>query len=387
MVDLNLKELQSFLDLNEIPRIKPKPKTFLGIAKQPHYENVWSNIYSFYFNSSEEHQFQDLFISSLLSCVAKSKLGLKKQALQSFIDFRVQTEYPTIKDGRIDLVLYSDEQAIIIENKVYHTLNNDLDDYWNSVKINTNENENKIGVILTLHPVSEFQFSGFKHAEHYINITHLQLLEEVMSNSGNYIMQASGKYFTIFKDFYQNILNMSKSVINHKDLDFYFTNQEKINQLTELKNAVRNLVISEIELACIKLGGVDDFVLHIPSEAKDRARNYKRGKKQKVMITVLFNEMFTNEKRLKLIVKLEGDVLNNKEQYKAIQFTQDEHAVLDKEFYTNSNNSWAYFAKKEYVVPNDMIENLSGFIINKLEKDNLLSIFNKLHLFLEKRNQ
>ena len=53
-----LEQLQTFLNQNEIPRIKRKPKTFLGIAKQPHYENVLSNVYAFYFNIEENHLFR-----------------------------------------------------------------------------------------------------------------------------------------------------------------------------------------------------------------------------------------------------------------------------------------------------------------------------------------
>ncbi len=53
----NLDELQKFLNEkgNSIPIIKKNSKTFLGIAKQPHYENVLSNILAFYFDITEEH--------------------------------------------------------------------------------------------------------------------------------------------------------------------------------------------------------------------------------------------------------------------------------------------------------------------------------------------
>jgi hypothetical protein len=54
------EQLQTFLNQNEIPKIKGKQKTFLGIAKQPHYENVISNIYAFYFNVNEVHKFKSL---------------------------------------------------------------------------------------------------------------------------------------------------------------------------------------------------------------------------------------------------------------------------------------------------------------------------------------
>lgn len=66
MTDNNFNQLQRFLNENDIPIIKSKPKTFLGIAKQPHYEDVLTNWYAFYFDDSEEHGLKGLFIESLM---------------------------------------------------------------------------------------------------------------------------------------------------------------------------------------------------------------------------------------------------------------------------------------------------------------------------------
>lgn len=125
---MNLRDLEDFLDHNVIPKIKKRPKTFLGIAKQPHYENVMSNIYAFYFNVDEVHGMQDLFINSLLEIINESKLRDQKK-VAAISDFEVSTEVSTKKNGRIDILLSSEDHAIIIENKVYHTLNNNLEDY------------------------------------------------------------------------------------------------------------------------------------------------------------------------------------------------------------------------------------------------------------------
>ena len=63
-MSISLK-LKQFLSEAQIPEIKTKPKTFQGIAQQPHFENVISNIYGFFFNVEEEHDLKDLFINSL----------------------------------------------------------------------------------------------------------------------------------------------------------------------------------------------------------------------------------------------------------------------------------------------------------------------------------
>ena len=56
--------------------------------------------------------------------------------LESFTNFTIMTEYGTKNQKRIDILLQNVEQAIIIENKVYHTLDNDLDEYYNEISNN-----------------------------------------------------------------------------------------------------------------------------------------------------------------------------------------------------------------------------------------------------------
>jgi len=62
---MDIKELETFLRTVKIPKIEKRAITFLGISKQPHYENVWSNIYAFLFNPNAEHGFDNLFLKSL----------------------------------------------------------------------------------------------------------------------------------------------------------------------------------------------------------------------------------------------------------------------------------------------------------------------------------
>lgn len=387
---MQLEQLQTFLNKNEIPKIKGKPKTFLGIAKQPHYENVLSNIYAFYFNVNEVHKLKDLFVTSLLACI-KTKLeeqNIEKEALQCFYDFDVETEFSTNKGGRIDILLSNSEQAIIIENKVYHHIkNNDLDDYWYSVKIMPNDNNNKVGVVLSLHPIAQSVYNGFENSKHYINITHLELLEEVMSNSGNYVMQASEKYFTFLKDFYQNIINMSKPVMEQKELEFYFKNQKEINQLASFKFSVRDHIANEIEKAGHTLGDSEDNMkLHIPkasSTLNKRVRYFKSPNNENLMIAVVFDEMLTKKKELYLIVEFTHSLLKNRERYEAIEFDDEEKLVLAKDFYSNTNNRWAHFASRPFHVDDNLLKDISGFVLKQLEDSKLLSIYKKLNQFLE----
>ena len=55
---MDKKAINDFLQSVTIPKAKRKPKTFLGIAKQPHYEVVLSNLYAFYFRPHEVHKLE-----------------------------------------------------------------------------------------------------------------------------------------------------------------------------------------------------------------------------------------------------------------------------------------------------------------------------------------
>ncbi|MCH3881706.1 PD-(D/E)XK nuclease family protein [Tenacibaculum aquimarinum] len=380
MTNTNIENLQTFLSQNEIPKIKGKPKTFLGIAKQPHYENVVSNIYAFFFNAYEEHNFKDLFIKSLLELISKTKLGKENIILtNTFSNFEIITEFSTLDGGRIDLLLTSPENSIIIENKVYHHLDNDLDDYWSSV-----QSENKVGVILSLHNISRSNYSEYKNASNYICITHKKLLEQVQKNMGFYLLQANDKYTVFLKDFIQNMMNLSTTVMTEKEIDFYYNFQEKIRETKAFSEGVENHVKAEIEKAGNILNGVTLTSPRSNSNMNSRIRCFISQKNKNLMFTIGFDHLLTGANKLFLIVELQNEALINREKYKEIDFTEDELQVSFSENFTSTNYNWSHFATKEYILQANDIHQLSSFILNKLEEDHFLSIFKKVEIFLEK---
>ena len=366
----HLYQLQSFLNQNEIPDIKGKPKTFLGIAKQPHYENVLSNIYAFYFNVNEVHKLKDLFIKSLLELINTSTLSKDNTVFEMFSDYDVFTEYGTTNQKRIDILLLNNEQAIIIENKVYHHLNNDLDEYYKEVTA-----ENKMGIILSLFPVSNINH------KHFINITHLQLLNKIISNLGNYVLKANDKYIVFLKDFYQNIINLSHSFMDKESITFYYKNQQDINQLTKCKFQLRDHIVSEVVKAGQTLDNINVLEPRVNSFNDKRLVYFVSPYNKNLMLTVVYEKLLTNERTMHIAVELQGDLLKDRNSYNVIQFTEDEHNEAFANHFKTTAENWSHFSVKHYVPDESEVTNLSQFILNKLEQDHLLSIFRKLELF------
>lgn len=377
---MDLIHLQNFLNENEIPKIKTEPKTFLGITKQPHYENVISNMYAFFFNVNEEHNFKDLFIKSLLELIKTSKLGEEKNTLIStFSNFEIITEFTTNDGGRIDLLLTSPENSIIIENKVYHYLDNNLDDYWESVT-----STNKIGVILSLQHISKSNYSEFENASNYICITHKKLIQQVQKNVGSYLLDANEKYTIFLKDFMQNIINLSTKLMDKKEIEFYYNFQQKIRDAKAFIESVENHIKIEIEKAGNILNGVNFTKPRANSEKDSRIRYFVSQKNKNLMFTIGLDHLLSGDNKLILVVELINEALIDRDNYKKIDFSEDELKISFTDNFLNTNYNWAHFALKEYILEAEDIHNLSSFILEKLEKDHFISVFKKVEDFLEK---
>jgi hypothetical protein len=384
---MNLPELQQFLEkyAGLIPTYSKPQKTFLEIAKQPHYENVISNMYAFFFNVYEEHGFNDLFIKSLIECIEARKISGKD--FSNFTDFEIETEYSTSgigkngKRGRIDLLLSNDQQAIIIENKIYHYLANDLDDYWHSVKLKAENDSAKIGIILSLKPISTDLYQHFEKKNEFISLTHAELLKKVMENLAIYLTKCEAKYVHFLEDFNQNIINLSSQTMNSQDINFYVDNKTSINQLVLFKQQFKKHVTSEVERAGASIAHVKTIIPKHKFNAK-RLRYFQSTKHPELLYTIVYGELFDENGILDIIIEPRGTALKNGKLFESIQFDENEKMVLQKDFYSKTNEAWAHFAAAKYTLTVNDIADLSSFIQTKINEDHFASIFSKLEYFL-----
>jgi hypothetical protein len=218
--------------------IKAKYKTFFDIAGFPDYEQVVSNIYKYFFDPDESHGLKNLFLDSLLELAGSD---------MTFHTVKIKTEVFTDNGGRIDILITDEsagqkkiDNAIIIENKVYASLYNDLEDYYDSVKAG-----NKLGIVL-----SPKKLSNLKDKHHaFINILHGELMQKVKSNIGPYFNAMPEKAYTFLKEFILNLEAMSISEEKKDQLKFYYENRTKIDQLASLKDDAKQFLIDQ----CYKL--------------------------------------------------------------------------------------------------------------------------------------
>ena len=170
--------------------VEMQSPTFQELSGYPNYENVLSNIYKF-FVELKHHGLGDLFIQALDDCLEDEVVLME--------DISVFREFTTKKGGRIDLVIANSEemnevsQVVIIENKIYHTLENDLEDYWDTFSHLTN----RVGIVLSL--------SLLDVPKPFYNITHKQWMTNVKARLGYHLKTADSKYLVYLQDFFNYI--------------------------------------------------------------------------------------------------------------------------------------------------------------------------------------
>ena len=234
---MNLNEAEEFLkEVNKIyKKIPKKEKTFMQISGYPHYENVCSNILSFYLNPKEEHGFQDLIIKELLK--ASNTEHYENINLKNISVFR---EYTTEKGNRIDIVVQNENIVIGIENKITARLYNDLEDYSNTLD---KLNKNNIKIVLSVKDETKTT-SG----TNFINITYKQFFSSLKEKLLQY-KEVDNKWYIYLIDFIKNIEGYEVEKTMEVELNEWIKNHEQdINNFYELLKVVKggmNKKISE----------------------------------------------------------------------------------------------------------------------------------------------
>ncbi len=368
---MNHNTLQEFLDTAQIPEFKSTPKTFLEIAKQPHYENVISNIYAFFLDPSEEHGLEDLFINSLIKCLNEKKGSIW---IEDFSEFEIHTEY-SIKGGRIDILLLSAESAIIIENKIYHQLTNSLRNYSNKIGKEIGNQSSVYGLVLGLKEIKT-------NEDNFVSLTHKELLQQVFEDLGAYMLNASDKYLTFLKDFYQNILNLSHKTMKQEDVEFYFKNQEKINDIIQLEKNYKKYIRDQVNRVNSSFEDLKLEEVRKNSEMYNLGRRFN-SKVPKLCIKVGFSRLFKKEQQIKLYIEVRRQTLKLvKENFDEITKTLPDNFKLDEKV-KNTSKTWYNLYEQAIDLNHKDILNLSDFIADKIRDLGIYKAFkdieDKLH--------
>lgn len=361
------KELSEWLSQEnlQIPEKQKQEKTFMDIAGISRLENHWSDIYAYFFNPKEKHGLGRLFIKTLNTLIAE-KTGKAELSMEKFSVFR---EYP-IEGKWIDLLIKSEKEAIIIENKVYANLYNPLDIYWRGINMS---DELKRGVVLSLH---EMQVTN-----PYVNITHKEFAKAIENALPNYSHSLAPRDLLILQDLIQNIYNKTSHDMDTNELNFYYSDDRQrkiINELSKIRSNIIQHICKSIEdenTVNIRLAkrGID---LQVKAKGNHRYTYYTyigcpKECSEQIMLTLKYNSLwdFSQQCRVEMYLELQGNIMKYVEQ----NLNSLKEAGIEPNYHTPKKDYWHFqkedilFTKEDLLTHDSIIEK----IVTSIEKSPL----------------
>jgi len=363
---MNHENLLNFL-YSDIPKSSEKTYGFLDIIGKVHDENINTRLYGYFFNESQNPLISKVFLQSLLKII---KEKCKREF--SIESYNTILEDYTKKGNRIDLVLLQSdkEKVIIIENKIYHTLNNDLSDYWNNYE--SINNENKVGILLTL----------FKHSipeevkDKFINITHFELISEIKRTGIPFDIQP--RTYIYLLDFFNAITSLSNFNTMDELTKFYFKHSSKIQEVIQTSNSAINYIKNEIQKTA------EALELNTYGNSNDWRNIWDASKRRKTFYTITFKGFLNGTDENYIIIEMEHEDVQYANEFKKVFFNDPDLNKLEMSDFVDNNRM--HLVSKKMEISFKSPENLSDYLVKEIQ-DNFEPIMTKLLAFIDEKKK
>ena len=346
----NIKELLAY----DIPEFTPPEDGFLEIAGLSHYENINSKIYAYFLNQQKEPEIAEKFLAALFELIQQKKAD----KIISFDDYEVSTEYATNK-GRIDILIEdkNNQSAIIIENKIYHFLDNPLEEYFEYIN---GKPENKVGILLTLHHLSTQELKNID--SNYINITHKEWIDKIMALG--LPANLNPKKYIYLNDFFQTINNLTTE-INMNDLaKFYFNHTKKINSALLSLQEAQKFIDNQLEILAQRLN------LSVFGKTYVWRNIWDAENEKETYYTIILDSLFNGNNKVTVIIELIGEDFKRKED--VAKHLKNNKNITEKGLKINTSagtTSYCHLISKEYDLTLTEIEDFADTLYKKIDSD------------------
>lgn len=339
----------------KVPEGVPTETGFFEISGTASSEAVNSRVYRWFLDREENPQLAPLFRKALQR-LALEKLGrdsaTKLLALQ---EYECSLEVTTSRGNRIDILLDDAEaqSAIIIENKLHHTLENDLLDYWNHVSY---PEDRKLGVLLTL------QRTEIPDAvkSRFVNLTHLEWIEAV-EFEGIPVGLPLHTY-GMMTDFFKTIRRQSQNKDMNEQAQFYFDHPVQVWRARECWNEALAYVKSELEevgrwlALSVRTNG------HNYCHLKDSKRN------QDAFYTVILQNLLCGtDPTISVILELQGNAIQHMDSLdKALEGNPHSFELKHR---THVSSQYVHYRKKEFAMNSSKIATMSEVLVRTIREE------------------
>lgn len=242
---MNIKEYSK--TVSDYAKIKRNERTltFMEICKYPgsKFEEVCSRILKFYFNPTNEHGLNELFISELIEI-------LEPNSTYNLKEIKIELEEYAEKK-RIDIIIEGNNYVIGIENKIRAKLYNDISIYRKKIEAYKKPLKSTFGIILTLRELSESEKTNAeKNNFNVVNYKeYFKRIKEKLT-----LIQNKNNYIIYLFDFIKTIENLTSRDMNKEQNNFFKENSEILEKLvsdySQYKKAISNKQKKGIALLC-----------------------------------------------------------------------------------------------------------------------------------------
>jgi hypothetical protein len=350
------KDLIDILAL-EIPEPPRHAVNFLDVSGCRYHEGTITYIYAYFLDRERNPKLSDLFVQSLQELI-QSKL--KEPIPFEFDNLSCQLEYTIPSGNRIDLIISSTpsdrfwsvikhHSAIVIENKILSPLKNELADYYRSI-----EADNKIGVLLTLHPHPiPTGINGL-----FINILHHEWLEKVKSKGLPSLLTTNE--YVYLNDFFNNMSQITNVSNLTPEIKFFFDHTNKILKANALLEATREFILAQLTL----LAGKSEGKL---SGSNDTFRYMSKKDSAYLYFTIVFGDLLTTDPKVTIYLEVYAKGL--KHQPELLEKLRKECMYQNIKENKFTDYDYAYLADQTYRPSKADLEDLSGYLYAHLERD------------------
>ncbi len=334
--------------LDTLPVAPPLPKnkrTSFDISRTEAREVVFSQWYRYYLDRNEDHGLGNLFIDALLSLT---------QTSFTLEHFNVETEVKTRKGNFIDILICgigSDQgKYVIIENKIFHHLHNDLDDYWDYCGVTGL----KLGVLLTLRREPTSKCKMFQ------NVLHLDWIRAVEERMKGYELTTDQHYN--FENFKHAIYNLNRYTTMNEHVTYYFENTDAINRAIACKGETERYISLQIASAAKQLEMTMDRT------DSPRLRDLLvPGLETEVFYSVIFDGLFTPDHELRIVLGLKPQHLNRVQELDKLFKAEAES--LGFKLNDHPGKTWHNYLTQRFQLTHDQWVSLDDFIVQSIKQD------------------
>src|SRR5690554_4614715 len=249
---MDVERMKALLEGAARLRRPAREQTLFDIGARGYFENPTSDLLAFFLDPDAEHGFADEVLAALLGVLPRGE----QPALGNWHLCRSpRREWVTSDQKRIDLVLESDRWVLALENKIYHSLNNDFSHYSADLLMRLSHPGNKKIVRVVLSPTGAV--SGDPG---WIGIPYADFLSRFKLSIGDLFSNyGESKWLLFLREFIVHLENLTmtdtvtdaqqKYVLENLG-DIHFLNQKKDQAL----ESVRNFLLSTLEVSLDNYG-------------------------------------------------------------------------------------------------------------------------------------